>query len=262
MPRAPRLRRLLVALLLTLSTELNSGVLDPVPERPARVVNKLPRDPTLFTQGLFFRHARFYHSGGMYGQSRLVVSQPGTAQTQITRQLSRAWFAEGIAQLDDVLYLLTWREGLAAVFSLDGLSPLKQLRYDGEGWGLTSDGRELIMSNGSDQLVWRNPVDFRITRRLNVRVGAVPVRRLNELEWVHEQIYANIWHTDYIVCIDPNNGQVLFKSKLNNLLTEQERTRSDVLNGIAWDAENERLFVTGKYWPWIFEVELLEQHDP
>lgn len=249
-------------LLLLLSSPALAAGLQDVPDRGVEILQRLPRDPSLFTQGLLVLDGQLYHSGGKYGESRLVAGKPGSASHRFTRHLPPSWFAEGIAVVGSELFLLTWRNGITAVFDSRDLAPRRRLAYQGEGWGLTSDGSLLIMSNGSSELLWRDPINFSIQRRLQVLAGETSVRMLNELEWIDGVIYANIWQSDYLVGIDPETGQVLQKTDLGELLSSRERRRAGVVNGIAWDAKARRLYVTGKHWPWLFEIRLLAPDLP
>jgi glutamine cyclotransferase len=162
------------------------------------------------------------------------------------------WFAEGIAAHAGRLFLLTWREGVAQSFSLPELEPGPVFEYPGEGWGLASDGSQLIQSDGSNVLAWRDPQDFTVTRRLAVHAGGIPLTQLNELEWIDGWIVANVWLSDYVVGIDPASGCVRWKLALEKLLDRRERRQADVLNGVAWEPDRRRLWVTGKRWPWLF----------
>ncbi len=250
----------LIALMLAPTADAR---LDRVPTLDHEVRRKLPADPTLFTQGLLVHDGLLYQSGGRYSQSRLVRRRIDSKSGSLTRPLPRSWFAEGIAVHDDELFLLTWREQVGARFSLDRLEELGRFEYEGHGWGLTSDGQALIMSNGEDRLQWRDADDFALIRELPVRAAGTPVAGLNELEWVNDRVLANVWQTEWLVVIDPDSGEVEAKVDLSGLLAPGEQRDADVLNGIAWDAATGRLYVTGKLWPWLFEIHVPAlQHTP
>jgi len=223
-----------------------------IPELPFTVEQRLAHDRTLFTQGIAFAGDLLVESGGGYRESRLVLRRLDEPRALRTVDLPRRWFAEGIAPHAGRLFLLTWREGTAQSFSLPELEPGPTFAYAGEGWGLTSDGSQLIQSDGSNVLAWRNPQDFAVTRRLEVHAGSTPLAQLNELEWVNGWIVANVWLSDYVVGIDPASGCVRWKLALGALLDARERKSADVLNGVAWEPAQERLWVTGKLWPWLF----------
>jgi len=171
------------------------------------------------------------------------------------RKLDRELFGEGLARVDERLIQLTWRSGKAIVSSLDTLEEQETLRYGGEGWGLCFDGNSLIMSDGSSTLLFRDPETMEVRRRLTVRRDGIPVRMLNELECVDPHVYANIWQRHEIVRIDPNTGEVTASIDARGLLSREEATRADVLNGIAYKPDTKTFLVTGKLWPAVFEVE-------
>jgi glutaminyl-peptide cyclotransferase len=228
--------------------------LNDIPRLPYTIVARLEHDKGLYTQGMVVRDGQLLESSGNYGRSRLIVRGFDRPDALRSVNLPRRWFAEGIAVHKDVLYLLTWREGIVQTYSLPILQPLQRFRYQGDGWGLTSDGRQLIQSDGSHTLVWRDPLDFRETRRLKVHVEGRPLNQLNELEWIDGWLLANVWMSDWIVGIDPRNGQVEWTISLKGMLNKHEQRDADVANGIAWDAERRCIWVTGKYWPWLFAL--------
>ena len=223
-----------------------------IPRLAFTVEQRLPHDRTLFTQGIAFAGELLVESGGGYRESRLLLRRLDEPRPLHTVDLPRRWFAEGIAPHQGRLFLLTWREGVAQSFSLPQLQPGATFTYPGEGWGLTSDGSQLIQSDGSNVLTWRDPRDFSVTRHLAVHAGSTPLAQLNELEWINGWIVANVWRSDYVVGIDPASGCVRWKLSLHDLLDERERRSSDVLNGVAWEAATQRIWVTGKRWPWLF----------
>lgn len=230
--------------------------LSAVPVVPHRVLERRPHDPTLYTQGMVFHGDQLLESGGGYGQSRLLLRSLERPEPVVQARLPMRWFGEGVAVIGGHAVVLSWQEGVAQEFSLPALQRTRQLRYRGEGWGLTSDGTQLIQSDGSAVLVWRDPVEFTEKRRLTVRAAGVPIERLNELEWVEGWILANVWYTDAVVLIDPRDGTVRGKLALEGLLSNQEAKRAETLNGIAWHAPSRTLWVSGKRWPWMFALKV------
>jgi len=226
-----------------------------------RVVNVFPHDPSAFTQGLVYQDGIFYEGTGLRGQSTLRRVDPATGQVLQGIRLHDQYFGEGIAVLGQRLYQLTWQENTGFVYDKDSFELLDTWRYDGEGWGLATDGERLIMSDGTNELRFLDPETLGELGRVAVVDGnGQPVARLNELEWVEGEVWANVWQTDLIARIDPASGRLLGWIDLTGLLSEEDRAvqRVDVLNGIAYDAATGRLFVTGKWWPKLFEIELIE----
>jgi glutamine cyclotransferase len=221
------------------------------------VVAAYPHDPNAFTQGLAVDGGQLYEGTGQYGAStiRRVVLSSGRPEKQ--RALGPRYFGEGIAILDGMLYQLTWQNGVAVVYDVKTFDNLRTMQYEGEGWGLTHDGRELIMSDGSATLRFRDPATFAVTREIEVRDQGVPVTKLNELEYIDGEIWANIWYDDRIVRIAPADGAVLGYIDLSSLYPHSARGSEAVLNGIAYDAAAKRLFVTGKNWPQLYEIEIV-----
>lgn len=238
-----------------------------VPMWSYRVVNAFPHDTSAYTQGLVYADGVFLEGtgGGTRLRSRNLLSslrrvsiETGEVQQQVT--LDEQFFGEGITLLHGRVYQLTWRSRVGFLYDLDGLKPLGSFNYaasDTTGWGLTHDGESLWMSDGSAVLTRRNPDDFRELGRIEVTHKDKPIRALNELEWVQGEIWANVYTTDIVARIDPTTGLIVGWIDLRGLLTSTERQSTDVLNGIAWDPLEERIFVTGKLWPWIFEIELV-----
>jgi len=220
------------------------------------VVEAYPHDPEAFTQGLVWHDGRLYESTGLYGRSSLREVDLEKGEILRMVELDADFFGEGLAILGDKIYQLTWREKKGFIYHLDSLELIGEFTYDTEGWGITTDGRQLIMSDGSHILYFLDPDTLQVVRKLEVRDGGVRVSRLNELEYVNGEIYANVWLSDYVAAIDPDTGRVKgwvdFSGLLDGELAEEYQV--DVLNGIAYDAENERLFVTGKLWPALYEV--------
>jgi glutamine cyclotransferase len=232
------------------------------PEYGFQVVNKYPHDTTAFTQGLVYVDGSLYEGTGQEGHSlvRRVALESGEVLQQ--KKLPDQFFGEGIAVVGDVLVQLTYKAGTGFVYDRHSLVVQSSFTYAGEGWGLTSDGRKLIMSDGTDQLRFLDPTTFLEVGRVSVYDQTGPVRRLNELEYVAGEVYANVWQTDRIVRISPQTGQVVGLIDLGGLLTPEDRTGTeDVLNGIAYDAVGGRLFVTGKWWAKLYEIVLTEKTD-
>ena len=219
------------------------------------IVSAFPHDPTSFTEGLLWHDGALYESTGMEGQSKLrrVDLQSGEPTKNV--DLPAQYFGEGLALANNRLYQLTWQTKIGFVYDAKTFKPLAKFNYQDEGWGLTFDGKNLIQSDGTDVLTWRDPKNFAATKTVNVTRDGAPLRDLNELEWIDGYVWANVWQTDEIVIIDPQNGKVVGALNLSGLLGAADRTgREDVLNGIAYDATNKRLFVTGKNWPKLFWI--------
>jgi glutaminyl-peptide cyclotransferase len=224
-----------------------------------KVVRSYPHDPLAFTQGLTYHDGVLYEGTGLVGRSSIRKVRLETGEVLQIRHLAEPYFGEGIAIWQDSLIQLTWQSEIGFVYDLATFEPRRTFRYTGEGWGLTHDGTRLIMSDGSATGTLRllDPATFRETGRLTVRDGAIPVKGLNELEFVKGEIYANVWNTDRIARISPRTGQVTGWIDLRGLLDPREAAGVDVLNGIAYDAAADRLFVTGKLWPRLFEIQLV-----
>jgi glutamine cyclotransferase len=224
------------------------------------VVNVYPHDENAFTQGLLFHDGYLYESTGLRGRSSLRRVELESGEVLASTPLQDNHFGEGIALCRDRIMQLTWQSRVGLVYDLEGLTVVDSFTYESEGWGLTCDGMRLIMSDGSPRLYHRDAETFAVWSYVTVRDGATPVERLNELEFVNGMVYANVWRTDRIAIIDPTDGRVTGWIDLSGLLdTMQVTTQVDVLNGIAYDAAGDRLFVTGKLWPWLFEIRLVER---
>lgn len=227
-----------------------------VPVREVRVVAIHPHDPRAFTQGLLFHDGRLYESLGLEGRSSIREVEVATGRVLREAELPPHEFGEGIALAGDRLVQLTWKNGVARFWRLADLAPAGEARYEGEGWGLASDGRQLIQSDGSATLTLRSPADFAPLGTLRVHRDGRPAAYLNELEFADGALYANVWQSDEIVRIDLASGEVTAAWSAAGLLDEEERSGVDVLNGIAWNAASRRFYLTGKLWPKLFEVEL------
>ena len=223
-----------------------------------RVVNTYPHDPRAFTQGLVFADGILYEGTGLRGQSSLRKVDLQTGNILRIRQLAAHFFGEGITIYGNRVIQLTWRAKVGFVYNIQTFQLLDTFTYPTEGWGITHDGKSLIMSDGTSTLYFLDPQTFQRVRRLEVHTRDGPVSRLNELEYVRGEIYANVWKTDRIARISPETGEVVGWIDLEGLLRPEDRHRRiDVLNGIAYDVKNDRLFVTGKLWPKLFEIELV-----
>lgn len=222
-----------------------------------QVVNAYPHDTGAFTQGLIFVDGKLYEGTGQEGRSSLrqVELQSGRVLKKV--DVPVPFFGEGITLLNGKIYQLTWQHQTGFIYNAQTLEKTGEFPYTGEGWGITNDGHSLIISDGSNRLKFLDPDSFRVTKTIAVTDGATPVKQLNELEYVNGEIYANIWHDQRIVTIDPQNGRVTGWIDLTGLL--QPGAVSDeeaVLNGIAYDQASGRLFVTGKLWPQLFEIKI------
>jgi glutaminyl-peptide cyclotransferase len=215
-----------------------------------------PHDPGAFTQGLQYVDGVLYEGTGLNGRSSIRKVNLETGEVLQQRSVPAAYFGEGIVVWHNRLIELTWQSQVAFIYDRDTFNPTGTFHYEGEGWGLTHDGKNLVMSDGSAALRVLDPDTFAERRRINVTANGVPVRNLNELEWVKGEIFANVWQTNYIARVSPATGAVTGWIDLHGLLSAEEARRADVLNGIAYDAAHDRLFVTGKLWPKIFELTL------
>lgn len=214
-----------------------------------------PHDPEAFTEGLFWLDGHLWESTGQAGSSsiRKVELESGRVAAQV--DIPRPYFGEGIAPWGDTILSLTWKDGIGFRWSRDGFRKLGRFRYAGEGWALTGDGTSLIQSDGTSVLRFVDPVTFKVRRRLKVTADGQPVDQLNELEYVDGEILANVWLTTRIARIDPETGHVIGWIDLSALAAQVTSDDvDDVANGIAWDPATRRLFVTGKRWPWMFEI--------
>lgn len=230
---------------------------DSAPVLGYRVVASYPHDPTAFTQGLIFIDGKLYESTGHYGRSTLRRVDLETGRVEQEIRLASNLFGEGLMDWRGCLVQLTWRERLGIIYDSKTFEQLEIFQYQGEGWGLTHDERRWIMSDGTDELRFIDPETRAVTRRLPVRDGLRPVRWLNELEYIDGAIWANVWRSDQIVRISPISGAVTAVLDLTTLYPADERLSPEaVLNGIAHDAATGRLFVTGKYWPRLYAIQI------
>ena len=256
--RSPAPRAILGALLLSAAAYAAPEVepVAPVPRLGYTVVARYPHDPRAFTQGLVFQQGALYEGTGLRGRSTLREVDLKTGRPRRQRRLDPTLFGEGITALGGRIYQVTWQAHRGFVYDRATFTPEAEFTYAGEGWGLTHDGARLILSDGTATLRVLDPKTFAEVGRIDVRAGGRPVERLNELEWVRGEILANVWQTPYIVRISPTTGAVTGVLDLSDLLPPSDRPGTDVLNGIAYDAAGDRLFVTGKLWPTLFEIAL------
>ncbi|HVR29823.1 MAG TPA: glutaminyl-peptide cyclotransferase [Thermoanaerobaculia bacterium] len=228
----------------------------PAPERlRVRVLASFPHDTAAYTQGLVWDAGALLESSGGYGQSFVRRWRPGSDHPLVEQRLPGHMFAEGLAVVGERVIQITWREGVALYRDRATLEEIDRRSYEGEGWGLCWDGQRLIMSDGSDTLTLRDPESFDPSGSVVVRTGTVPLANLNELECAEGWVYANLYGSDQIARIDPASGQVAALIDASDLLTPRERAGgAEVLNGIAYNADTETFFLTGKLWPRLFEV--------
>jgi glutaminyl-peptide cyclotransferase len=249
-----RLRSLLRALILLAASAASLARADD----SYRIVHTYPHDPRAYTQGLVFIDGHLYESTGLNGRSSLRMDDLTTGRALQSAPVPSQYFAEGLAPWGSTLVQLTWQSHVAFVYDRFSFRLLKTLHYDCDGWGLTSDGKDLIESDGTSEIRFFDPNTFREVRHITVTDRGARIDQLNELEYIHGQIYANVWHTDRIARISPATGQVLGWINLAGLLPPGSVTDPEaVLNGIAYDAAHDRLFVTGKLWPNLFEIKVI-----
>ena len=268
MPDMARMPLILVLVLSLASLQCNSGATTNAPRNDApenavvakygyQIINIYPHDPNAFTQGLVFLDGRMIESTGQEGRSSLRNVELQTGRILKKVDVPYPHFAEGITLLNNKIYQLTWQDQRGFIYDAQSFEKTGEFKYNGEGWGLTTDGKSLILSDGSSRIRFLDPDSFQVTKTIAVMDGKVPVDQLNELEFVNGEIYANIWHKDRIATINPQSGRVTAWIDLAGLLQpgDVEDTEA-VLNGIAYDQSGGRLFVTGKLWPRLFEIKI------
>jgi glutaminyl-peptide cyclotransferase len=226
----------------------------PIPMFGYTVVHTYPHDRDAFTQGLQVVDGVFYEGTGLNGRSSIRAVKIDTGEVIRKRDVPAQYFGEGITVRGSEIFQLTWQSGVALVYDKQTFAPKRQHKYTGEGWGLTQDKTSLIMSDGSEFLRFIDPATFTERRRIRVTAAGEALKDLNELEYVKGEIFANVWRTDYVARIDPATGKVNGYIDFRGLLTAREREATDVLNGIAYDETADRLFITGKLWPRVYEV--------
>ncbi|HWG51166.1 MAG TPA: glutaminyl-peptide cyclotransferase [Candidatus Acidoferrales bacterium] len=229
-----------------------------VPEYTYKIVNVYPHDPQAYTQGLVYKDGYLYEGTGLNGRSSLRKVRLETGEVLQRVDLPPELFGEGIALLGGKIFQLTWKAGTGFIYDAHDFHLLRKFSYPGEGWGLTTDGHLLYMSDGTPEIRVLNPETLKEIRRIKVHDAASPVNELNELEFINGELFANIWQTDRIARISPRTGKVVGWVDLSGILSPMYRRTPDaVLNGIAYDPQGKRLFVTGKLWPNIFEIQLI-----
>jgi glutamine cyclotransferase len=256
--QAHTLRRAIIAFILALPLAAPAQQTDTY-----QVLHTYPHDAQAFTQGLVYVDGHLYESTGIKGQSSLRMEDLETGKIDRFLEVPDKYFAEGLTNWGTTLIQLTWQSHIALVYDRLTFRLLRTLPYSGEGWGLTQDGKSIILSDGTASLRFLDPETFHEIRRITVRDHGAPVTQLNELEFIHGQIYANIWYSDRIACISPATGRVLGWIDLTGLLPKADHSSPGaVLNGIAYDQAHDRLFVTGKLWPKLFEIKVVPAHPP
>ncbi len=229
----------------------------PAPKYGYQIVNIWPHDSNAFTQGLILQDGKLLESTGQEGFSSLRRVDPESGKILQKVDVPEPYFAEGIAELNGKVYQLTWQHQVGFIYDAQTFQKVGQFNYEGEGWGLATDGQSLILSDGSNRIRFLDPSSFRVTRTITVLDAGKPINELNELEYVNGEIYANVWHDNRIATIDPQSGRVTSWIDLNGLMPEGELHDPEaVLNGIAYDKANDRLIVTGKLWPRLFEIKI------
>jgi glutaminyl-peptide cyclotransferase len=240
-----------------------AGVQAAVPRYDYEIVHSYPHDATAFTEGLFYLNGFLYESTGLEEHSSIRKVRLETGEVLQKLDIPAQYFGEGIVNWHGQLISLTWKSQVGFVYDLATFKLQRQFHYKGEGWALTRDDSEIIMSDGTPALRFLDPKTLKETHRIQVTLEGRPISNVNELEWVKGEIYANVWQTNWVLRIDPANGQVVGIIDLAGLLKRKDIVagQTDVLNGIAYDAKGDRLFVTGKNWPKLFEIRLRNAGD-
>jgi glutamine cyclotransferase len=251
--------RILFAALIAVTLPLTACAQDTPDRQRAEIIAEYPHDTDAYTQGLFIHDGQLYESTGRVGTSSLrrVDLESGTVEQQVN--IAPPIFGEGSVRLGDEIYMLSWVSEVGFIFDATSFEQIDSFTYPGEGWGLTTDGTELFMSDGSATLRVLDPASMELSREIAVTYLGRPMPRLNELEWIDGEVWANIWLTSTIVRIDPENGHVLGQINLTELVPDDLRgSREAVANGIAWNAETGSIYVTGKLWPTLYEISLVD----
>ena len=244
----------------TANGDTTAAVATRTPTYTYEVVQSYPHDPKAFTQGLVWHEGTLFESTGQVGQSNIREVTLATGRVIRQQDLAPPHFGEGIALLGSKLFQITWTSGKAFVYDRASFTRTGEFSYEGEGWGLTTDGTAIVMSNGTPTIVWRDPATFAVQKSITVTDNGTPVSQLNELEWVKGEIWANVWQSEQIARIDPATGHVTGWIDLAGILPAMDKTGSeDVMNGIAYDAARDRLFVTGKLWSRLYEITLKQR---
>ncbi len=231
-------------------------------EIPYEIVDEFPHDPRAFTQGLVYLDGRMFESTGLRGRSTLREIEVGTGKVLKKLRLDAEYFGEGLTYFDEKLYQLTWESKVGFIYDAETLEPIGEFDYKTEGWGLTTDGVYLILSDGSSWLYFMEPETMRVSYRVEVRDSGRPLKGLNELEFIDGEIWANVFQTPRIVRIDPASGRVTGNLDLTEIVEPHAETAEEVLNGIAWDSTNRLLYVTGKLWDTMYVLRVGEDAEP
>jgi glutamine cyclotransferase len=233
-----------------------SNDIKPVPAISYSILSTVPHDTSYFTEGLEFYQNTLMESTGLNGKSKLVQTDPKTGKVIKEINLDNQYFGEGITILNDTIYQLTWQEHVVFVYTAKDFKKVKELPLNGQGWGLTNDGKQLIASNGSSDLLFYEPQTFKLLKTVTVTERGSVVPNINELEYVNGFVYANIWQQNYIYKIDPTSGEVVGKMDLSDIVSRarQQYVNAEVLNGIAYNPATQKFYVTGKNWPVMYEV--------
>lgn len=253
---------LVITVLLTLLLSFNSYIVysQELQEYTYEIVNSFPHDKDAFTQGLYFEDGIMYEGTGLNGESDLRKTNLKTGQIIKKNELPEIYFGEGITILNNKIYQSTWKAKTMFIYNKD-LKLLNITDFPYQCWGLTDNDKYLIMSDGTDKIKYLNPDNFQLVKTLNIKINNDPIRNINELEYINGKIYANIWQTNLIVIIDPESELVESIVDLSNIINPNDYNYNlNVLNGIAYDQNNDRLFVTGKLWPKIFEIKLIQKN--
>jgi glutamine cyclotransferase len=238
----------------------NTGEKGNVPKYGYEIVNAWPHDKDAYTQGLVFNKGKLLESTGQEGRSSLRLVEPETGKILKKIDVPGPYFAEGITLFKGKIYQLTWQHQKGFIYDAESFKKLGEFSYRGEGWGLANDSSSLIMSDGTNRLRFLDPDNFQVIRTISILDGLTPVAGLNELEYVHGEIFANIWHKELVARIEPQTGRVLGWINLTGLRSLSDANHTEaVLNGIAYDENKDRLFVTGKLWPKLFEIRIKRQ---
>jgi glutamine cyclotransferase len=232
----------------------------PVPEYTYLIVKSVPHDHQAYTQGLVFYNGFLYEGTGQYGHSSLRKLDPENGAILSIHSLAKEFFGEGITIFDNRIYQLTWQEYTGFVYDLESFLLIEQFFYNSEGWGITHDNAHLIISDGTAVLYFLDPYTYELLKKIDIRDDKGPVENLNELEFINGEIFANVLYSNRIARINPQNGRVIAWIDLTGILSgEKIDYRIDVMNGIAYDSKEDRLFVTGKLWPKVFEIRLIKK---
>lgn len=236
------------------------SVIPPPVQMSYSLLKVYPHDTAAFTQGLQFVHGFFYEGTGEYGRSNLRKTDIQTGKVLQKHDLSNELFGEGVTVLDNKIYQITWQNKKGFVYNMTDFKLIREFFYPTDGWGITNDGTYLIMSDGSSNIYYMDPLTFKEIRRISVQDNAGLKNNLNELEFIKGFIYANVWQTDEILKIDTSSGNVVGRLDMSGLKKSYpeliDENNNKVLNGIAWDSSSNRLFITGKNWPKLFEIKL------